>query len=458
MAETMRRAAERLRSSDELRRLAEADTVSALCELAECYAVGYDDVMDVLMERKIQLGASGTPRVSEFACLEIAGLLRCTPVVAASRLAEALNLKHRHPGLFRAMQQLEVEPARACKAAAMCTDLPAEVADAVTDRWVGRQEALGWSAAFTLLKKLIIQADPVAAAEREASMRTDRGVHVWGLADGTMNLTGRLDVLDARYLDASVDRIADILAADDGTEKKSVLRAKALGVLANPAYALAMLQRAAQPALDDAHQPTPHPGTDADQRHDPHCLGALCGTITTPLAKLRPRLEMAVHIHADAVGNLTGAARVDRAGHITTVLLAQLLPGLDVHVHPVIDLPEMPAENQYVPSVRLKKALLLAMDREMFPYSNRRSRGLDLDHTDPYAVGDRPWRTRPGQTRMGALTPLGRMIHRAKTAVIWRVSQPRPAQLIWTSPLGYRYETTPHGTRMLAQPRGAPSG
>jgi hypothetical protein len=440
----MRRIAERVRSCDEMRRLAEAGTVSALCELAESYHVGYDDVVGVLAERRVQLGASGTPLTSEFVCLEVAGLLRCTPTVAASRLADALNLKHRHPGLYRAMQQLEVEPARACKAAQICRELPPEVADAVTGRWVGRQEALGWSAAFTLLKKLVIDADPVAAAAREAAQRADRGVHVWGLYDGVMNLTGRLDVLDARYLDAAVDRIADLLAAERPQEKKSVLRAKALGVLANPAYALAMLQRAAQPALVE------HPATDDGQRHDPHCLGALCGTITTPPAKLRPTLELAVHVHADAVGTLAGAARIERAGHITTALLAELLTGVDVTVQPVIDLPEIPAEHRYVPSVRLKKAVQLAMDREAFPYSNRRSKGLDLDHTDPYAVGVRPWRTGQGQTRMGNLTPLGRTIHRAKTAVIWRVSQPRPAKLIWTSPLGYRYETQPRATRMLA--------
>ena len=38
-------------------------------------------------------------------------------------------------------------------------------------------------------------------------------MYVWGLHEGAMNLTGCLDVLDARYLDAAVDRVADILAA-----------------------------------------------------------------------------------------------------------------------------------------------------------------------------------------------------------------------------------------------------
>lgn len=115
----------------------------------------------------------------------------------------------------------------------------------------------------------------------------------------------------------------------------------------------------------------------------------LCGTITAPLASLRPKLELAVHLHTDAVGHLTGAARIDGAGHITTALLADLIPGVEVSVQPVIDLPELAAEDRYVPSVRLKKAILIALDRELFPYSTRRSKGLDVDHTEPFTPVDR---------------------------------------------------------------------
>ncbi|NHB85875.1 hypothetical protein G7085_18545 [Tessaracoccus sp. HDW20] len=43
------------------------------------------------------------------------------------------------------------------------------------------------------------------------------------------------------------------------------------------------------------------------------------------LARLRPSLGIAVHIHSDALGHLAGAARIERAGHITTSLLADLL-------------------------------------------------------------------------------------------------------------------------------------
>ena len=125
-------------------------------------------------------------------------------------------------------------------------------------------------------------------------------------------------------------------------------------------------------------------------------------------------------------------------------LSPMLLPKVDVTVQPVIDLPEIPAEDHYAPSAGLKKALLLSMDHEMFPYSKRRANGLDLDHTQPFTRG------RLGQTRSGNLAPLTRRVHRAKTARRWRADQPRPSQLHWSSPLGYRYDVTPNGTRMLA--------
>lgn len=442
MDQEARQTAEQLRTVDELRRFAEAHTITLMCDLAEQYQVHYSDVVEVLAERRVVVGGIGSPAVSEFIGLELAGLLRCPPIVAASKLADALNLRHRHPRLFAAMQQLKVEAARACKAADLCSDLPVDVAELVTDEWVGKQEALGWTAALNLLKRLIVEADPARAADKERRRRAERGVYVWGLHEGAMNLTGCLDVLDARYLDAAVDRVADILAAHQPGQSKSALRAKALGVLANPAYALALLQQAAQPGLTDP-DPDQAPSAPGAQRHDPHCLGALCGTITTPLANLRPRLELAVHVHTDAVGRLTGSARIDKAGHITTALLAQLLPDVAVTVQPVIDLAEVPAEDRYVPSVRLRKALMLTLDHEVFPYSHKRAAGLDLDHTQPFTPGQRH------QTRIGNLAPLTRRTHRAKTAQAWRVRQPSPGKLNWTSPLGFAYEVTTSGTRML---------
>ena len=437
---TVREVAESIRSADEWRRRAEVEVILGICRLAEGYSVDRDELVEALVERQIRLGGDGTPLVSEFVSLELAGLLRCSPTVAGNRIVEALDLKHRHPGLLAAVEAFEIEPSWALRAARRCHQLSIELADRVTDRWLTRIRGLGWTAAFNLLERLIVSTDAELAAERERRARESRGVYVWGLDDGVMNLTGRLDATDARWFDDALSQVAAVLEAEHPGLTAEQRRAKAVGVLAHPALALALLQRAAQPLLPLDGKPGAAPVEPCAGGRVP---GHLCGSVGVPLAKLRPRARLIVHLHCDSVGSLPGSARIERAGEITTALLAELLGDVHVTVRPVIDLPSLPTDDRYVPRAGIRRAVLLAMEREMFPYSNRRAAGLDLDHTVAYRPGRR------GQTGLGNLAPLGRRGHRAKTMGAWRVEQPKPACLIWMSPLKYRYEVSPSGTFML---------
>lgn len=625
-----RAAAQRLIAGDQTRRRGEAQVIAALCDLAETYRLDEADLLDSLAERRVRVGGEGTPSVSEHLRLEIAGLLGCTPAAATGRLADAINLKHRHPRLYEAVQLLEIDAARALKAAARCCDLHPALADPVTSRWLRRQQGLGWSAAFTLLDKLIIQADTALAAAKERKARADRGVWTWGLFDGVMNLTGRLDVLDAQLLESRLDQVAALLESRYPTLTHSQRRAKALTL--DPRLAASLLDGAPQPGLPleatcgcsavsagvactapelgpvpaereaPSHQTegpsgtppaaspfvgsvtavpqprshselpdrpaSPHspPGTTAPATA-PHstCPAVLCPRPAKPpgawvletterdrprshrpdaepggRAPARPRwadqapaqpaapsaapvaepsgagnarpgspydgstlpapgpgrsapsqdvaapapgaslhgrqpspdqaktpspaapvLHLNVHLQADSLGHLDGAARVERAGHITTALLAELLGelALDVRVQPVIDLPRIAPADRYEPTQRMRRAVQLAFPTEPFPFStrsttgsgsaglpfsSRRTSGVDLDHTEPYRPGVK------GQTRIGNLAPLSRGVHRAKTAGFWVLDQPSPGQLVWTSPLGYRYDVTEIGTRRQA--------
>ena len=168
---TVREVAESIRSADEWRRRAEAEVILGICRLAEGYSVDRDELVEALVERQIRLGGDGTPLVSEFVSLELAGLLRCSPTVAGNRIVEALDLKHRHPGLLGAVEAFEIEPSWALRAARRCHQLSIELADRVTDRWLTRIRGLGWTAAFNLLERLIVSTDAELAAERE---RQDR--------------------------------------------------------------------------------------------------------------------------------------------------------------------------------------------------------------------------------------------------------------------------------------------
>ena len=92
----------------------------------------------------------------------------------------------------------------------------------------------------------------------------------------------------------------------------------------------------------------------------------------------------------------------------------------------------------------LKEAVLLTFPKEAFPYSNRTSRGLDLDHTTAYQPS-----SRDPHIRLENLAPPSHRPHRAKTAGLWKCQQPLTGQLVWTSPLGFRYTINKDGTRRL---------
>ncbi len=129
-----RQATIRLRAGVALRRRGEAEELEAICDLAVAYRVDEADLLDYgteiyrdrdtrLLEKLIRPGGEGTPGVSEFLAMEAAALLRCSQTAAIERIASALNLKYRHPMLFEAVINGEVECWLAARAAWLCRDL-----------------------------------------------------------------------------------------------------------------------------------------------------------------------------------------------------------------------------------------------------------------------------------------------------------------------------------------------
>ncbi|NHB85874.1 hypothetical protein G7085_18540 [Tessaracoccus sp. HDW20] len=151
--------------------------------------------------------------------------------------------------LYEAVQQLTIDSARALRAARRCADLDPVAAEKVTSAWLPRQAGLGWTAAMNLLDKLIVEADRVLAREKELRALAQRGVWVWGLEHGAMNLTGRLDVLDARLLDVRLDQVAELLEDRYPHLNHQQRRAKAIALLAEPARAMALLASEGRPSF-----------------------------------------------------------------------------------------------------------------------------------------------------------------------------------------------------------------
>jgi hypothetical protein len=93
------------------------------------------------------------------------------------------------------------------------------------------------------------------------------------------------------------------------------------------------------------------------------------------------------------------------------------------------------AETGYRPSRKLQHLIRARNARCTAPGCGRPAARCDLDHTVPWDQG--------GLTCECGLAPLCRHHHRCKQAQGWRLAQPEPGLLIWHTPAGRTYATTP---------------
>lgn len=135
-------------------------------------------------EKAVPGGHEGTAPVGEFLCVELGALLGCSPVNAACRIAEALDVRDRHPQLWEAVADGRVHAWQAVRLAGDCSHLSAEAAG-----WVDRQVGIAlkvwpFQRVRRQIPKWIIQADPALAEKRVAEAKARRGVEIVEHADG----------------------------------------------------------------------------------------------------------------------------------------------------------------------------------------------------------------------------------------------------------------------------------
>jgi hypothetical protein len=93
------------------------------------------------------------------------------------------------------------------------------------------------------------------------------------------------------------------------------------------------------------------------------------------------------------------------------------------------------AEVGYHPSRKLAHLIRARNTRCTAPGCSRPAARCDLDHTCPWDQG--------GPTCECNLAPLCRHHHRCKQAEVWQLEQPEPGVLIWRTPSGRTYATSP---------------
>ena len=227
------------------RRLAE---VRDLCVLAQWAAVHSDDPVagpDGVRAKRIgnvlvRLGGEGTPAVQDFCLGEIA-LARGTGVMAtANAIADVLDLQHRLPATWAGCVAGEAEVWIARRVAKQSRHLPADcmhLVDTALARTIGRESA---GRVLEVAEAAIIRAAPGLHAERVEAERRRRFVG-FGRTDetGLRTVIARVMAGDAVWVEATVTRVAEILAPRHPEADRDEVLSIAFGWLARPAALLA---------------------------------------------------------------------------------------------------------------------------------------------------------------------------------------------------------------------------
>lgn len=333
---------------------------------------------------------------------------------SAERLIrDGLILRHRLPRHWARVQGGSIETFRARRVADLVAGCPDDVCDYIDEHVAPIAATAG---VVTLDRKLeeawlVLHADQVeldrleALDARHVTVDTSSINHT-GVAD----LSARADWADLSAFDDAVAVVAAKLADQDEAgglppESLDVRRARALGILADPAGAQALLDGATVP------RPT-------------------------------RRADLLLHLSTDALGN---RAFIGREGRLDLPLLADAVrdwcarADTDLHVHPVIDLDEHDRTDRHDAPGRMSARVELTHPTCVFPWCTRPSRRCDKDHRVPYDAG--------GATCDCNLAPLCRRHHRLKTHRGYSYTIIETGTWLWRTPHGLQLIRDRDGTR-----------
>jgi hypothetical protein len=320
----------------------------------------------------------------------------------------------------------------------------------------------------------VVAVDPAGHDARRRAQESERFVRATRSdAAGLRMLCARTTAGDVARLDAMIGHLAQLLAAAGDDDDLQRRRAKALGLLANPALACVYLADH-RPALDPVSAPrvaaeSPEGGVasevESEQEHtaEPVAAARVLGEALRSLgaavvARLRPRAVLYLHLAEEAVAGTpqerrpaSQVVRTEGLGAATREQLREWLGTDPVVVTPVIDLHGQEPVDAYEVPHHLRDAMVLAHPFEVFPWGTTaaRARSVDADHTRPWTSTDDGGP--PGQTRLDNLGPLARGHHRAKTFGGFVCHQPLPGLYLWRTPTGHWFRVDHTGTTALGR-------
>jgi Domain of unknown function (DUF222) len=422
------------------------------------------------------------PRRQDFAADEIASAFHLTWLSAAAEIDYARTVARRLPVTFAALAAGRLHPVHVKIIEEVTSILSDQDAAAADEELAEAAQSKTYGELRRAATKLVLKLDPEAVRKRKEMARRTAHVRSFREESGNAGITGR--ELPSVEVLASMQHVEDRAralrdAGVPGTWEELKVRAT-----------LDLLQERdsrpdpAGPCPGDPTQGAGGPGPqDGPAGNNPEGRGHPAGegpsvgamiTITVPHTALAgdtgPPGEVAgfgIVDHADTRDLVAAAARNPATRWCVTVLNpdgtaaahgcaarshrwppGQAPPGamtprgllefLNItKLDPVIrgPCPHARAEPRYRPSRRLQHLIRARNATCTAPGCSRRAARCDLDHTDPRHQG--------GRTCECNLALLCRHHHRCKQAEGWRLAQPEPGVLVWHTPAGRTYTTTP---------------
>jgi antitoxin (DNA-binding transcriptional repressor) of toxin-antitoxin stability system len=416
------------------RRLAEVRDLEVLAQWAAVHSGEPTHGRDVL----VRLGGEGTPGVREFCLGEIA-LARGTGVTATvNAVAEVLDLLFRLPQTWAVCVAGDAELQIARRAAKLSRHLPADrvgVVDRAVARVIGHESG---GRVLAVAEAKIIEADPAFQDQRVEAERRRRYVSSSRTDEfGLRTVIARVEAGDAVWVEATVSRVAEIIAPRHPDAGADELRSIAFGWLARPAELLTLLlEHRDQQEEVEPGRATAFPADLVDALRE------------VDLAPLAPKAVLYVHLHQAALhgagGTGGGVARVEGLGPVTLTSLQELLARTALIVKPVIDLSDRVRTTAYEHPESLKERVHLTTGGDYWPYATSTSRNVDYDHPIPFRdTGP------PGQTGTHNSGPLGRRHHKWKTHAGLRARQCGQGRYVWLTPHGLGFLVDHRGTRRI---------
>ncbi len=376
-------------------------------------------------ETGIPLAGPGAPLVAEFCIPELALALGMSHDAGRALIGDALELRHRLPRLWAAVQTGRVVAWRARRIAERTHSLSVEAATWVDAQITPFAHTLGPAAIERLVTEALASFMPAQAEADALAAWEDRHFtihHEHLTAHGTSRVEGVLDLADALDLDDAIAREAATLAAAGCEAPLDVRRSMAAGLIARHQLALELQQGFAGSA----------------------------GPSAKPGRALQPR-QVVLHVHLSSHAlthpQCPDLATVEEQHQLVTTAQVRTWctdPATTVTVRPVIDLNAHLGSEQYAVPPVLREQVVLRDRTCVFPRCTRTARDCDLDHVVPFEAG--------GTTTSDNLAPLCRRHHRLKTHGGWHCVMTTLGSFTWTSPHGYHYRRDPGGTTALPPP------